>query len=147
MFVVSTPTAAIHTDVLTGLLQITTLTMEIQQIMTGNFSSFMSKEIFEQFEFVVNSMRGQINFELEQVSLGSIGTFVPEIKRCRSLFVIVGEISYLSCIAYKQLLEELSELLVLIDLSFDFLDTSMLLLLVILPSLEGLTLSRQEGQS
>ena len=144
MFVVSTPTAAIQTDVLTDLLQITTLTMEIQQFMTVKFSSSISKEIFDQLEFVVNSMRGQINFELEQVSLGSIGTFVPEIKRTRSLFVIVGEISYLSC---RQLLEELTELLVLIDLSSDFLDTSMLLLLVILPSLEGITLSRQEGQS
>jgi hypothetical protein len=80
---------------------------------------------------------------LEQVSLGSIGTFVLEIKRIRSLFVIVGEISYLSC---RQLLEELTELLVLIDLSSDFLDPSILVLLVFLPSLEGISLSSQEGQ-
>jgi hypothetical protein len=63
---------------------------------------------------------------LEQVSLENIGTFVPEIKR--------------------QLLEELSELLVLIDLSSDFLDPSILVLLVILPSLEGISLSIQENQ-
>jgi glucosamine 6-phosphate synthetase-like amidotransferase/phosphosugar isomerase protein len=142
MFVVSTPTAAIQTDVLTGLLQITILIMEIQQIMTGNFSSFMSKEIFEQLESVVNSMRGQINFELEQVSLRSIKTFVPEIKRCRSLLMIACETSYLSCIASRQLLEELTELLVLFDLSSDFLDRSFLFLLVILPSLGGITLAR-----
>ena len=78
MFVVSTPFAVIKTNVLTDLLQITTLTMEIQQFMTVKFSS---KEIFNQLEFV----------ELKQVSLGSIGTFVPEIKRTRSLFVIVSE--------------------------------------------------------
>ena len=36
MFVV-----AIQTDVLTALLKISTFTLEIQQIMTGNFSSFM----------------------------------------------------------------------------------------------------------
>ena len=143
MFVVSTPFAVIQTNVLTDLLQITTLTMEIQQFMTVKFSSSISKEIFDQLEFVVNSMRGQINFELEQVSLGSIGTFVPEIKRTRSLFVIVGEISYLSC---RQLLEELTELLVLIDLSSDFLDPSILVLLVFLPSLEGISLSIQENQ-
>ena len=41
--------------------------MEIQQIMKGNFSSFMQKEIFEQPESVVNTMRGRINYELEQV--------------------------------------------------------------------------------
>ena len=48
--------------------EITTLKMEIQQIMKGNFSSFMQKEIFEQPESVVNTMRGRINFEMEQVS-------------------------------------------------------------------------------
>ena len=47
--------------------EITTLKMEIQQIMKGNFSSFMQKEIFEQPESVVNTMRGRINFEMEQV--------------------------------------------------------------------------------
>jgi glucosamine--fructose-6-phosphate aminotransferase (isomerizing) len=74
-------------------------------------------------------MRGQINYELEQVSLRSIRTFVPEIKRCRSLLMIACETSYLSCIASRQLLEELTELLVLIDLSSDFLDRSILFLL------------------
>ena len=41
MSVVSTPTAAFQPYVLTGLLQIIILKMEIQQIMKGNFSSFM----------------------------------------------------------------------------------------------------------
>ena len=47
--------------------EITTLKMEIQQIMKGNYTTFMQKEIFEQPESVVNTMRGRINFELEQV--------------------------------------------------------------------------------
>lgn len=29
----------------------------------GNFSAFMQKEIFEQPESVVNTMRGRVNFE------------------------------------------------------------------------------------
>ena len=87
-------------------------------------------------------MRGRINFELEQVTLGSIKTYVPEIKRCRRLLMIACETSYLSCIASRQLLEELTELPVLIDLSSDFLDRSILFLLVILPSLGGITLAR-----
>jgi len=29
----------------------------------GNFSSFMQKEIFEQPESVVNTMRGRVNFD------------------------------------------------------------------------------------
>lgn len=52
--------------------EITTLKMEIQQIMKGNFSSFMQKEIFEQPESVVTTMRGRINFENQTVVLGGI---------------------------------------------------------------------------
>lgn len=52
--------------------EITTLKMEIQQIMKGNYSSFMQKEIFEQPESVVNTMRGRVNFDSETVVLGGI---------------------------------------------------------------------------
>merc|ERR1711862_135665 len=102
--------------------EITTLKMEIQQIMKGNFSSFMQKEIFEQPESVVNTMRGRINFELEQVTLGGIKAYVPEIKRCRRLLMIACGTSYHSAIASRQLLEELTELPVMVDLASDFLD-------------------------
>merc|ERR1712018_922003 len=102
--------------------EITTLKMEIQQIMKGNFSSFMQKEIFEQPESVVNTMRGRINYELEQVTLGGIKTYVPEIRRCRRLLMIGCGTSYHSAIASRQLLEELTELPVMVDLASDFLD-------------------------
>ena len=46
--------------------------MEIQQIMKGSFSTFMQKEIFEQPESVVNTMRGRVNFDQEVVILGGI---------------------------------------------------------------------------
>merc|ERR1711963_1163876 len=104
--------------------EITTLKMEIQQIMKGNFSSFMQKEIFEQPESVVNTMRDRINFELEQVRLGGIVDYIPEIKRCRRLLLIGCGTSYHSAIATRQLLEELTELPVMVDLASDFLDRS-----------------------
>lgn len=46
--------------------------MEIEEIMKGSFPSFMLKEIFEQPESVVNTMRGRINFEDKKVVLGGI---------------------------------------------------------------------------
>ena len=49
--------------------------------MKGEYSTFMQKEIFEQPESVVNTMRGRINFESEEVTLGGITEFVPEVKR------------------------------------------------------------------
>ena len=47
--------------------EITTLRMEIEQIMKGSYSTFMQKEIFEQPESVVNTMRGRINFDAGEV--------------------------------------------------------------------------------
>ncbi|KAH9402877.1 Glucosamine--fructose-6-phosphate aminotransferase 1 [Tyrophagus putrescentiae] len=79
--------------------EIITLKMEIQQIMKGNYSSFMQKEIFEQ-----------------------PGDFIPEIKRCRRLLLIGCGTSYHSIIATRQILEELTELPVMIELASDFLD-------------------------
>ncbi|QQP58536.1 Glucosaminefructose6phosphate aminotransferase 2-like [Caligus rogercresseyi] len=96
--------------------------MEIQEIMKGNFSTFMQKEIFEQPESIVNTMRGRINFETNTITLGGIKDYIPEIKRCRRLLMIACGTSYYSAIATRQLLEELTELPVMIDLASDFID-------------------------
>ena len=68
--------------------EITTLKMEIQEIMKGNYSTFMQKEIFEQPESVVNTMRGRIDFDNYKGKLGGIADFIPEIIRCRRLILI-----------------------------------------------------------
>jgi glucosamine--fructose-6-phosphate aminotransferase (isomerizing) len=102
--------------------EIITLKMEIQQIMKGNYSFFMQKEIFEQPESVVNTMRGRVNFEDETVVLGGIKEYIPEIHRCRRLMLIGCGTSYHSAIATRQLLEELTELPVMVELASDFLD-------------------------
>ncbi|NXG45138.1 GFPT1 aminotransferase, partial [Psilopogon haemacephalus] len=84
-----------------------TLQMELQQIMKGNFSSFMQKEIFEQPESVVNTMRGRVNFD------DYTGPFQPK-PFCGSLCV--------SSCQTRQVLEELTELPVMVELASDFLD-------------------------
>ena len=102
--------------------EITTLKMEIQQIMKGNFSSFMQKEIFEQPESVVNTMRGRVDFDAGTVILGGLKDYMNEIRRCRRLLLIGCGTSYHSAIATRQLLEKLTELPVMIDLASDFLE-------------------------
>jgi len=102
--------------------EIITLKMEIQQIMKGNYDYFMQKEIFEQPESVVNTMRGRVNFTNKTITLGGIKEYIPEIKRCRRLMLIGCGTSYHSAVATRQLLEELTELPVMIELASDFLD-------------------------
>ncbi|GAU87774.1 hypothetical protein RvY_00572 [Ramazzottius varieornatus] len=102
--------------------EITTLRLELQQIMKGNFDYFMQKEIFEQTESVFNTMRGRVFYDESRVVLGGIKYFLPEIRRCRRLLLIACGTSYHSAVATRQLLEELTELPVTIELASDFLD-------------------------
>lgn len=96
--------------------------MEIQEIMKGKYQYFMQKEIFEQPESVVNTMRGRVNFVNKTITLGGIKEYIPEIKRCRRLMLIGCGTSYHSAVATRQLLEELTELPVMVELASDFLD-------------------------
>lgn len=102
--------------------EIQELFMEIQQIMKGNYKYFMQKEIFEQPESVVNTMRGRVNADKLNVTLGGIKDYVSEIKRCRRLIFIACGTSFHSAVATRQLLEELTELPVMVELASDFLD-------------------------
>uniref|UniRef100_U5EXS6 glutamine--fructose-6-phosphate transaminase (isomerizing) n=1 Tax=Corethrella appendiculata TaxID=1370023 RepID=U5EXS6_9DIPT len=102
--------------------EITTLKMEIQEIMKGNYKYFMQKEIFEQPESVVNTMRGRLNFAEKTVILGGIKDYIPEIRRCRRLMLIACGTSYHSALATRSLLEELTEIPVMVELASDFLD-------------------------
>uniref|UniRef100_A0A8C2ZXI9 glutamine--fructose-6-phosphate transaminase (isomerizing) n=1 Tax=Cyclopterus lumpus TaxID=8103 RepID=A0A8C2ZXI9_CYCLU len=101
---------------------IKTLQMELQQIMKGNFDAFMQKEIFEQPESVVNTMRGRICFDTKTVILGGLKDHLKEIKRCRRLIVIGCGTSFHAAVATRQVLEELTELSVMVELASDFLD-------------------------
>ncbi|KAK7922826.1 hypothetical protein WMY93_009728 [Mugilogobius chulae] len=101
---------------------IQTLQMELQHIMKGNFEAFMQKEIFEQPESVVNTMRGRICFDSNVVLLGGLKDHLKEIKRCRRLIMIGCGTSFHAAVATRQILEELTELPVMVELASDFLD-------------------------
>ncbi|XP_020607592.1 glutamine--fructose-6-phosphate aminotransferase [isomerizing] 1-like isoform X2 [Orbicella faveolata] len=104
--------------------EVQTLQMELQQIMKGNYSSFMQKEIFEQPESVVNTMRGRVNLESGSVRLGGLMSHIDTIRRCRRILMIACGTSFHSALATRQLLEELTELPVVVELASDFLDRS-----------------------
>jgi len=59
----------------------------------------MQKEIFEQPDSVMNTMRGRVNFETNQVVLGGIKDYLQEMHRCRRLLFIACGTSYHSAIA------------------------------------------------
>lgn len=101
---------------------IQTMELELQQIMKGNFDYFMQKEIFEQPESVVNTMRGRLDAANEKVTLGGLREYIGTIRRCRRILFIACGTSYHSCMAIRGIFEELTEIPIGVELASDFLD-------------------------
>ncbi|EON96514.1 putative glucosamine-fructose-6-phosphate aminotransferase protein [Phaeoacremonium minimum UCRPA7] len=101
---------------------IQTLELELQEIMKGKFDHFMQKEIFEQPESVVNTMRGRLDIANKQVTLGGLRSYISTIRRCRRIIFIACGTSYHSCMAVRGVFEELSEIPIAVELASDFLD-------------------------
>ncbi|CCJ29463.1 unnamed protein product [Pneumocystis jirovecii] len=101
---------------------IQTLEMELANVMKGNFDHYMQKEIFEQPESIVNTMRGRIDFKKKTVTLGGLKEYLSILKKCRRMIFIACGTSYHSCIATRALMEELTEIPVTVEIASDFLD-------------------------
>ncbi|ROT37280.1 glucosamine-fructose-6-phosphate aminotransferase [Sodiomyces alkalinus F11] len=101
---------------------IQTLELELQEIMKGKFDHFMQKEIFEQPESVVNTMRGRLDVENKAVTLGGLRSYISTIRRCRRIIFIACGTSYHSCMAVRGVFEELVEIPIAVELASDFLD-------------------------
>ncbi|TIB02591.1 hypothetical protein E3P94_00939 [Wallemia ichthyophaga] len=101
---------------------IETLEIEIAEIMKGSFEHFMQKEIYEQPESVINTMRGRINFDTKEITLGGLKQYLTTIRRCRRMVLVACGTSYHSCLAVRQVFEELTEIPVSVELASDFLD-------------------------
>ena len=86
-----------------------TLQMEVEQIMKGSFKHFMQKEIHEQPESMVQTMRGRMvtcdeGKTAERVFLGGMVNFVSTIRRSRRIILCGCGTSYNSAIAVRQLM-------------------------------------------
>ncbi|KAM7533232.1 hypothetical protein Aperf_G00000119840 [Anoplocephala perfoliata] len=101
---------------------VVTIRLEIKEIMKGHYDTFMQKEIFEQPESILNTMRGRVNFDDLSVVLGGINSHLVDIGRSRRLILIGCGTSYNAAIAVRELVEELTELPVMVELASDFLD-------------------------
>ncbi|KAI8899789.1 glutamine:fructose-6-phosphate amidotransferase [Globomyces pollinis-pini] len=109
-------------DGMSSIRSIQTLEMEMAEIMKGSFDHFMQKEIYEQPESVVNTMRGRVNFDEHKITLGGLKAYLSTIRRCRRIVFVACGTSFHSCIATRAIFEELTEIPVGCELASDFLD-------------------------
>lgn len=100
-----------------------TIDGELDEITKGDYPHYMLKEIHEQPHSITNTMRGRVPMHGSyHVILGGLKDHIESIRRCRRLVFVACGTSYHSAIAVRQLVEELSELPVVVELASDFLD-------------------------
>ncbi|KAA8495954.1 Glutamine--fructose-6-phosphate aminotransferase isomerizing 2 [Porphyridium purpureum] len=101
--------------------QVSTIQMELHEIMKGSFPHFMKKEIFEQPESIKQTMRGRI-LNGSEVHLTGVREHMSDIRKSTRLIFVASGTSYNACMASRQILEELSEIPVIVELAGDFMD-------------------------
>lgn len=83
---------------------IETLEIELAAIMKGSFAHFMQKEIYEQPESVVNTMRGRVNFDTRDITLGGLKNYLSIMRRSRRIVFVACGTSFHSCVAVSTFL-------------------------------------------
>jgi glucosamine--fructose-6-phosphate aminotransferase (isomerizing) len=98
------------------------LELELEALSKGAYPHFMLKEIHEQVETVMGSMRGRVNWESGAVALGG---FMPNrrmINNARRIVFISCGTSLNACMAVRPLFEQLVDVPVSVENASDFLD-------------------------
>lgn len=108
-----------------------TLQLEVEQIMKGGYEHYMQKEIHEQPESLLQTMRGRVQFQrvavgnpylTQRVKLGGLVEHGPAIKRCRRIVLLSCGTSFHACLAARQIMEEMCDTPVVLEVASDFLD-------------------------
>lgn len=98
-----------------------TLEMEVSQIMKGGYPNFMAKEIHEQPESLLQTMRGRIK-PPNTIKLGGLSEHLHAIQTGRRIMLVGCGTSYHACVAARPTLEKLVGLPVALELASDLLD-------------------------
>ena len=102
--------------------RISHLDVAVSQLSKGKYDHFMLKEIFEQSESVLTSMRGRINFDSKTVTLGGFLPHLPSLKTSSRLLFISCGTSLNACYAVRPLFDELANMPIAVENASDFLD-------------------------
>lgn len=103
------------------------LEVEVDQIMKGGYDHYMQKEIHEQPESILQSMRGRVNIQQKEgeryrIRLGGLVETRDIIRRSRRIMFVACGTSYHAALAARQTIEEMVEVPVVLELASDLLD-------------------------
>ncbi|MEA3443650.1 MAG: glutamine--fructose-6-phosphate transaminase (isomerizing) [Bacteroidota bacterium] len=96
------------------------LDIDIDQIEKGGFEHFMLKEIFEQPQTLINTLRGRISSDLKDIHHGGISSVLPKIVNAKRLIIIACGTSWHAGMVGEYLFEEFARLPVEVEYASEF---------------------------
>ena len=97
-----------------------TLEMNLSDIEKGGYPHYMLKEIFEQPDALLNSMKGRLNTEEKDVLLSSIINHREEILKAERIIICACGTSWHAGLIGKYIIEELARIPVEVEYSSEF---------------------------
>lgn len=111
-----------------------TLEVEVEQIMKAGYNHYMQKEIYQQPESIIETMRGRVLFPNDHegghisssgplgVKLGGVASHLDLLCRSRRIVFVACGTSYNACLAARSTVEQLVDVAVELELASDLLD-------------------------
>ncbi len=96
------------------------LEMKIDELEKGGFSSFMLKEIYEQPNSILDSMRGRINGKEGTVKLGGIEKLEDKLINAKRILILACGTSYHAGLEAKYFFEEYAKIPVHVEHASEF---------------------------
>lgn len=87
---------------------------------TSKYEHAMLAEIMEQPEVIENTIRGRINFETEQVTLGWIRTVMPSLLTKKEIIIIACGTSYYAGLVGRNFLQEIAGIPCRVEIASEF---------------------------
>jgi len=96
------------------------LEMQLETIEKGGFDHFMLKEIYEQPRSIRDNMRGRLNKELQEVTLGGIIDYQNKILNTKRIIIVACGTSYHAGLIGEYLIEDLARIPVEVEYASEF---------------------------
>jgi len=96
------------------------LKLSLEAIEKGGFSSFMLKEIFEQPKSIIDTLRGRINPNTKEITLGGILEYEQKIMNADRIIIVACGTSWHAGLIGEYLFEDLARISVEVEYASEF---------------------------
>lgn len=96
------------------------LEFELEQLEKGGFDHFMLKEIYEQPQSILDSMRGRLNVAKGEVKVGGIRDYEQKIANAKRIIIVACGTSWHAGLVGEYLFEDLARIPVEVEYASEF---------------------------